>query len=545
VDSRTLIFCILLSTLVIFLLSTTAQASEYREINKEVKAEDILKHIENGDDINLTNCQIVGELNLSKIELKTVPNPRYQELMEYYQSEIDLLKLNGDKESHFGSIMPEKQPKINKDLKVVESNITIFNSIFEDNFDFSYALFKKPLSLIGVEFSSNTTFSGSYFNRNVYFNDGPFFSVEDFSSYPNTIFDDTVDFSFATFNGNAYFEDVTFYNLTKFYNVIFNGTVDFWNANFEGVADFSDTVFNDMVDFIKATFEDATDFSHSTFLGDILDVRFTEATFKDVDFSWATFNHVEFSKVMFKDVCFLGTTFGSFANFFDSTFEDTADFTYSTFGSDADFTHSKFKDTVDFSGPETPENITTDGRSCYVFRNYYQKEERYKDADAIYYNYRILSQTQKKWYDISKWTDFLAWIICGYGVRPFNGFLFGTIIIVIFSIIYINPFCLDINRSKRVPICLFMNISLEKSNNRIIPFKLSLKNPGIVKDCDQIQKATPIDLFYYSIGTFTFMNQGNWHPRDNFKKWVTLEGVLGWITLGIFMGTLTAVTIRS
>jgi hypothetical protein len=42
-------------------------ATEYYKADTEVKAEDILKHIENGDDITLYNCSIVGELNLSKV----------------------------------------------------------------------------------------------------------------------------------------------------------------------------------------------------------------------------------------------------------------------------------------------------------------------------------------------------------------------------------------------------------------------------------------------------------------------------------------------
>ena len=63
---------IMLLTVVLCLLSTIVQATEYKVVNTEVNAEDILRHIENVDDVNLTNCRIVGELNLSKIELKTV-----------------------------------------------------------------------------------------------------------------------------------------------------------------------------------------------------------------------------------------------------------------------------------------------------------------------------------------------------------------------------------------------------------------------------------------------------------------------------------------
>ena len=52
-----LVSCILLLTVVLSLFSTIVPATEYKVVNTEVNAEDILKHIENGDDINLTNCR--------------------------------------------------------------------------------------------------------------------------------------------------------------------------------------------------------------------------------------------------------------------------------------------------------------------------------------------------------------------------------------------------------------------------------------------------------------------------------------------------------
>lgn len=73
--------CIMLSISVILLLSTGAQATEYKEVNTEVNASSITEHVENSDDIYLDNCSIVGELNTSKIKLETVPNPEYYTLL--------------------------------------------------------------------------------------------------------------------------------------------------------------------------------------------------------------------------------------------------------------------------------------------------------------------------------------------------------------------------------------------------------------------------------------------------------------------------------
>jgi hypothetical protein len=81
--ARALVSCILLSILILLFLSTATQASEYREVNTTVKADDILQHIANGDDIYLTNCRIVGELDASNIKLETVPDHDAQTIQSH------------------------------------------------------------------------------------------------------------------------------------------------------------------------------------------------------------------------------------------------------------------------------------------------------------------------------------------------------------------------------------------------------------------------------------------------------------------------------
>lgn len=122
---------ILLLTLILLFLSTTSHATEY----KAVKAEDILKLIENDEDVNLTNCRIVGELDVSKIKLKTITTP-----YDFYKSFLDP---NGYSEN----------------LNVIESNITFKNSIFEDGFNFSYVLLNSSADFNGSNFTNSADFS--------------------------------------------------------------------------------------------------------------------------------------------------------------------------------------------------------------------------------------------------------------------------------------------------------------------------------------------------------------------------------------------------
>jgi hypothetical protein len=58
-----LVLSIMLLTLGFSFLSTVVQASPYIKANSVVNAGEIIEHINNGDDINLTNCRIIGELN--------------------------------------------------------------------------------------------------------------------------------------------------------------------------------------------------------------------------------------------------------------------------------------------------------------------------------------------------------------------------------------------------------------------------------------------------------------------------------------------------
>ena len=167
----------------------------------------------------------------------------------------------------------------------------------------------------------------------------------------------------------------------------------------------------------------------------------------------------------------------------------------------------------------------------------------------IYYNYRKEKMNQKQHTDLGYWWDLLSYYTCGYGVKPSYAIRFGIIVISFFSILYANPISLNINRHHKIPIRLSLNVYLDKINNKLIPFRLSLKNPGILKDRDlrdrdQNQNIYLIDMFFYSVGCFTFMSHDNWYPKNNFRGLVAFEGALGWFILGIFMATLGKIWIR-
>jgi len=87
-----------------------------------------------------------------------------------------------------------------------------------------------------------------------------------------------------------------------------------------------------------------------------------------------------------------------------------------------------------------------------------------------------------------------------------------------------------------------------RSKNKKTPVRVYWKEPGIYRLLDAIEKKLIVSFWhalYFSTSTFTTLGSGEWYPQDNYRKWVTLEGLLGWIMLGIFMATLANILIRS
>ncbi|KAF5436339.1 hypothetical protein C5S35_09040, partial [Candidatus Methanophagaceae archaeon] len=69
---RSAILWTLFSVIVVFVLSTGVQAQELTD----VPASDILEQIRKGEDVAYENVNITGKLDLSKINLTTVPIAR-------------------------------------------------------------------------------------------------------------------------------------------------------------------------------------------------------------------------------------------------------------------------------------------------------------------------------------------------------------------------------------------------------------------------------------------------------------------------------------
>ena len=462
-DPRNAILWTLLPVLVVLAMSAGVQAQELRE----VPASEILAQIQAGEDVYLENVRITGEFDLSKIKLETVP-------VAWEGQEIEILGLD-------------------EELKIVESEITIINSVFEKNVDFSNTQFKKATNFRDISFLGISNFGGVSFGGDAYF--------------WNVSFGGDTDFWNVSFGGDTDFRGTSFGGYVNFFDASFDGDAYFWGMSFGGYTDFRGTSFDGDVNFFDTSFGGYTNFFDASFDG-------------DVNFQSASFDG---------DVIFFGASFDGDANFRFASFGGYADFRYASFGGDVLFEYMQFNkvffsDTTftkvsfyeaDFKSMKVEwislkDALVFDGPAYIKLIKNFREIEQFKDADDAYYQYRRLSQADKKW-SFSKLGDVFMWLSCGYGVKPQYTIILAVVVILIFTIIY-------------------------WLGNGIRRLKES--------DEDDTEDVSFCDAFYFSVTTFTTLGYGDWYPKDRYRMFVMIEGLVGWIILALFLVTLANVMIR-
>lgn len=234
----------------------------------------------------------------------------------------------------------------------------------------------------------------------------------------------------------------------------------------------------------------------------------------DVDFSNTQFRKdVVFGGTSFLGkIDFFGAVFSSNANFRNADFSGGADFKSADFSGDADFKDARFNQ-IYVSWSSLKDALVFDGPTYIKIIKNLREEEQFEDADAAYYQYRRLSQKNKKW-SFSKLMDVVAGASCGYGVKPDRPVIWAGILIMVFALVYW--------RGKGI--------------------KRLKENGG---DNNRVSRwAAFYNAFYFSVVTFTTVGYGDWYPKDRYRIVVMIEGVLGWLLLALFIVTLANVMIR-
>ncbi|MHB8119033.1 MAG: pentapeptide repeat-containing protein [Methanothrix sp.] len=404
--------------------------------------------------------------------------------------------------------------------------LKITNSVFRDN-----------VSCKGVTFYEDVDFENTTFQRNAIFNETKFVTTANFNathflgeaSFNMSRFSDGGNFDFAYFNSEADFESVWFDKFATFYNAIFMGDVQFAfsvfngayanfesaqcigdvyfygsqfnsyctfsNARLEKNADFHATKYSNGVGFLHTQFFDKANFARSRFIADSI---FYQAHFNDT----ASFSNANFDGPVF----FNDTVFCRDANFDNAQFLSPTDMSYAAFKGDLKMNSTKIArmvlDSSTFSEgsrlylakadinrlivswSQIRDILSFDTAAYLSLIKNYKDLGQSNDANECYYEYRYLNQASKP-IGFSKFLDTVAWLTCGYGVRPHYALLCGMVIILIFSLIYwagrgVEGFH-DIHGRQLMVASLFYSTIAFTANSKGLPLRGHYKYLGIAE----------------------------------------------------------------
>ncbi len=406
------------------------------------------------------------------------------------------------------------------------NSIKIVDSAIEGNISCEGITFYGSVDFSNTSFHKNAIFNETRFMAEANFNNSRFYGIATFNM---SRFQEGGTFDFAYFDGLADFANVWFDNFATFYNATFMGDSQFYLSEFNGAyanfdcsrylkyADFSGSLFNTYSTFEGAAIESGADFHASKFSNGV--------NFYGTEFYGPT----TFAKSHFiEDSTFSGAEFNDTAVFLSAKFDGPTYFNDTRFGGDAVFDSALFPAPTDMTGARFDADLMMNGTQiakmvlegsvfsgnsrlflartdinklmvswshirdilCFDTSAYLSLVKNYKDlgqssdSNDCYYQYRYLNQNNKK-LGYSKLLDVIAWLTCGYGVRPHYALYCGMIVILAFSLILwfgrgVDGFQ-DLHGRKLIIASLYYSTIAFTANAKGLPLKGHYKYLGIAE----------------------------------------------------------------
>jgi hypothetical protein len=443
---------------------------------------------------------------------------------------------------------------------------------FSGSANFRFASFARAASFWKAVFSSDGNFQGAKVQGYASFQSA---EVSGNADFRGAFFGAEVNLEFASILGTAIFlgscvsgsanlfrarlKDANFEESSMLGPVQFSeatlGKASFLGAQFHKEISFQGSSFQKEANFLRAAFQGAANLSGAKFLGTaVFDhaVFWGPAEFQDAVFqSQASFQSARYSG----DASFRSNQFQAKAHFESAQFLENAFFQGAVFQETAYFTASSFHKDLRFDGARINvirlsdaaisgqislhnadfirlearwqalcDHLTYDGAAYLALAKNFRNLEWFEDADDCYYCYRRMSQSNKvlllragnrieiNW---SKLLDGLALISCGYGVRPRRTLFLSGSLILFFALLF-------------------------WAGRGIVVEPLNGSSPSIGTTDD----LTFVDNLYFSAMVFTAKTQVKWYPIGFYRYLATLESVLGWLLLALFLVTLGRTMIR-
>ena len=471
-----------------------------------VPAGEIIAKVQNNQPVNYDGVIISGDLDLGRLN-----PPEVHSVISIVNSTVQNASFNGvsfEKDASFWG--------------TTFSNAGFNKTTFLENSDFSNVSFHHA-SFVGAAFVRPVTFDGAEFQENVSFEDSQF---QKDTSFNNVRFLGDADLNYTNFWYYTYFSGALFFKNAFFSDVNFQGTSDFSSANFSLGANFFGSQFGatsfDNCNFSGPASFGLTRFSGLSSYGDALFSK--EANFNLARFSDAAY----FSKAHFKDKALFGLVkFEDIASLENAAFDDELTLKsaqISTMLLDGAFFGKSSKINLkdaDFRRLKAHWNAIKD-HMVYDPGVYLALIDNYRvlgwhsEQDDCYYEYRILNQAEKE-FGLSKAIDVLAWMSCGYGVRPGYTVAWAVLTIFVFALIFWKG---DGIRRSAKPL------------------------QGAVEEDSVPERAIFRNAMFFS--TCIFLSQGpiDFLPVGKHRYFVIVEGILGWLLLALFLVTLGRIMIR-
>ena len=401
-------------------------------------------------------------------------------------------------------------------------NASLEKATFSGPADFSNATFG-PASFSGCSFRQPAFFSGTLFKDNVSFEDAAF-GLDAFFNAAR--FRGRADFNYSNFDSYSYFQATLFEGDALFSDVDFSGAVDFTAATFSRQANFIRSRLTEPY-FGYANFTGPAQFGLARFSGLS---SFGDALFVDeAGFSLARFSDAAyFSGAIFQDLALFGLTkFEDIVTFQEARFQGDLNFKGGSISAllldkavladgsriilnDTDI--SRFRARWD----EIKDNVAWEPGAYLALVENYRRLGWSRDEDDCYYQYRRLSQADKRW-GWSKIIDILAWLSCGYGVRPSYALAWSLLTVLSFGLVF------------------WWGDGIRRSSRPL---------SGPAEEDSLPERATLRNALFFS--TMVFLSQGpiDFLPVGRHRYFVILEGIAGWMLLALFLVTLGRVMIR-
>lgn len=481
---------------------------------------------------------VVAVANASEIATPTAAGLHYEEISaEHILAEANDSPIIYDRVAIIGDLEldgPQHNP------------IRITNSEIRGNVSCKGITFYSDVDFSDTSFQNNAIFNSTKFLAEANFNNSRFYGT---ASFNMSRFPEGGTFDFAYFGDMADFANIWFDKFGTFYNATFSGDALFYLSDFNGAytnfewtrylrnADFSGSQFNDYTTFEGAVFGNETNFLATKFSNG---VNFYDASFLG--------NAVFTKSHSVEDSIFSGVNFGDTADFGYAKFDGPTYFNTAQFSGNAAFNNAQFLTSADMTnaqfGKDLEMNSTRINRMvldgsvfnesselflakadinkfmvswslikdilCFDTSAYLSLVKNYKDlgqsndANDCYYEYRYLNQNNKA-IGFSKLLDVVAWLSCGYGVRPHYALFCGLIVILLFSAVL-------------------------------------LMGRGVDGFHDLHGRQLLLSSVYYSTIAFTANSKGL--PLKGHYKYLGIaEGIIGWLLMALFLVTLGRIMI--